>query len=219
MYKPDISKPGVIVALGIAAAVVLWGAAQLIPAVAEAAGILIKAIGAAGGLAVAVATTGFATAGVVSTWLPTAATACVATAGVGTVYLVVAKIVEKGKEKPYEWLLPGLGLLAVFCVDLAKDQLVQTVTERAIYGLSTGLLTIGGGFLLLQKKIIARAIGFVLPFVPTAIVCITLFKKEKIPGALTDFLAAGSLGAIGLIGVFILGGVIAVLGVVIPNRE
>jgi len=219
MSQPDISKPFVIVAIGIAASGVLWGLAQLLPAIADAIGILLKAIGAAVGLAVAVATTGFATAGVVSAWLPKAATAGVAAAGLGTTYLVVAKIVEKGKEKPYEWLLPALGLLAVFFVDLAKDQLVQTVTERALYGLSTGLLTVGGGFLLLQKKFIVRAIGFVLPFLPTVIVCLALLKEQQIPGALTDFIASGSLGAIGLIGVFVLGALIAVLGVVIPNHE
>jgi hypothetical protein len=187
--------------------------------IADFIGILFKAIGAAIGLAIAVSTTGFATAGVFSAWLPQVATAGIAAAGLGTTYLVVAKIVEKGKESPYEWLLPALGLLAVFFVDLAKDQLVQTVTERALYGLSTGLLTVGGGFLLLQTKFIVRAIGFVLPFLPTVIVCVKLFKEQQIHDALTDFIAAGSLGAIGLIGVFVLGALIAVLGVVIPDHE
>ncbi len=219
MSRPDTSDPVVIVALGIAFGCSFLGLAILLPALADAISIILKAFGAAAGIAVAVSTTGFATAGVFVTWLPQAATAGIATAGIGTTYLVLAKIVEKGKEKPYEWLLPVLGALVAFFVDLAKDQLVQTVIERAIYSISTALLIVCGGFLLLQKRMIVRAIGFVIPFLPTVIVCVTLFKEQQIPNTLTDFLAAGSLGAIGLIGVFLLGLLIAVLGVVIPNNE
>lgn len=219
MTRPDFSSPLTIVAIGMAAGGVLWGIAQLLPAIAEFCGILIKAIAAAGGLAVAVSSTGFATAGVVTSWLPTAATVGVAAAGLGTTYLVAAKVVEKGKEKPYEWLLPALGLLAVFFVDLTKDQLVPTGTERALYGLTTGLLTVGGGFLLLQKRLVVRAIGFVLPFAPAAVVCLLLIRENNVPGALSDFIASGSVGAMGLIGVFALGALVAVLGVVIPSND
>ncbi|QBJ77879.1 hypothetical protein [Aquitalea sp. USM4] len=219
MSRLNWSNPFTIAALGIAAGGLLWGIAQLLPAIAAFFAIIIKAIGAAGGLAIAVSSTGFATAGVFAAWLPNVATLGVATAGMGTTYLVVAKIVEKGKEKPYEWLLPALGLLAVFFVDLTKDQLVPTGTERALYGLTTALLTIGGGFLLLQKKLIVRAIGFILPFIPACVVCLLLIQENHVSAALSDFIASGSVGAIGLIGVFVLGALIAILGVVIPSNN
>lgn len=63
------------------------------------------------------------------------------------------------KRNPYEWILPSLGLLAVFCVDLTKDLLIANAVERALYALVTGLLTIGGGLLLMQKAIGLRAIA------------------------------------------------------------
>lgn len=217
MSRPDFSNPLVIVAVGVGTAGVLWAVAQLLPAIADAAGILIKAFGAAVGLGVAAATTGFATAGAVASWLPTAATAGVAAAGVGATYLVIAKIVEKGKEKPYEWLLPALGLLAVFFVDLTKDQLLSTVTERAIYALTTGLLTIGGGLLLLQERLTVRAVGFLLPFLPSVAVWLLLLQERHIPGALSDFISSGSVGAIGLVGVFVLGTLTAALGILLPK--
>ena len=219
MSRLDFSSPFVIAALGIAGGAVLWGIAQVLPALAEAAGILISAVAASGGLAFAVATTGFASAGSVVSWLPTAATVGVAAAGVGTTYLVVERIVEKGKEKPYEWLLPALSLLAVFFVDLTKDQLLSTVTERAIYALTTGILTVGGGFLLMQRRIAVRAIGFILPFFPSVAVWLLLLQQEHIPGALTDFIASGSIGAAGLVGAFVLAVVIAVLGILLPRND
>ena len=219
MNKPDVSSPLVIVSLGIAGGAVLWGVAQLLPAIADAVGILVKAVAAASGLAFAVATTGFATAGTVATWLPIAASAGVAATGISATYLVVARIVEKGRERPYEWLLPALGLLAVFFVDLTKDELVPTVLQRAIYALITGLFTVGGGFLLMQRRVVARIIGFGLPFAPSIVVWLLLLRAKHVSGALSDFIASGSLGAIGLVGVFVLGAVIAILGVLLPSHK
>lgn len=219
MYRSEFSNPFAILAIGVAAALGLWGLAQVLPALGEFFGILIQSFLAGAGLAVAAATTGFATAGAISAWVPKVAAASLVAAGVSTTYLVVAKVVEKGKEKPYEWLLPALGLLAVFFVDLTKDQLVQTVTERAIYALFTGLLTVGGGFLLMQQRIVVRAIGFILPFVPSVVVWLLLVQNKHVTGALSDFIAAGTVGAIGLVGVFAFGSLVALLGVLLPNRE
>lgn len=219
MNRLDFSNPFVIASLGIACGAVLWGVAQVLPALAAAAGILISAVAASAGLAFSVATTGFASAGNIVSWLPTAATAGVVAAGVGTTYLVLEKIVEKGKEKPYEWLLPAFTLLAVFFVDLTKDQLLSTVTERAIYALTTGILTVGGGFLLMQRRIAIRVIGFILPFLPSITVCLLLLHQEHIPGALTDFIASGSIGAAGLVSAFVLALVVAVLGILLPTHD
>lgn len=219
MPSPDFSNPLIIVATGAAVCAALWGVALIIPAIAEALGILITAAGAAGGLAVAVGTTGFATAGVVSAWIPPVAAAGLAAAGISTTYLVVAKIVEQGKERPYEWLLPALGLLAVFFVDLTKDQLLLTVTQRALYGLTTGMLTVGGGILLLQRRMVIRCIGLLLPFVPSVGICLLFLRKEHIRAAFMDFMTAGSMGSVGMIGVFMLGLVVAVLGLAIPRKK
>lgn len=219
MSNAGSSRPMLIIAWGIAVATGLWGLAKVLPALATAGSILIQGLGVAGGLAFAAATTGFATAGTVAAWLPVAASAGLAATGASVTYLVVAKIVEKGKERPYEWLLPILGLLSIFFVELSSDQLVPTVLQRAIYSLATGLLTIGGGLLLMQRSLLVRAIGFGLPFLPSVIVWAALVRARHITGALLDFIRSGSTGAIGLLGVFTLGVTVAVLGVLLPVRS
>lgn len=219
MRTPDTSSPLVIAALGLAIAAVLWGAAQLIAPILDGIAVLIKAIGAAGGIAVATATTGFATAGTVAPWLAPAAAGSLAAAGAGATYIVLHKVVEKGKEQPYEWLLPALGLLAIFFVDLTKDGLFPTFTERAIYALVTGLCTIGGGILLLNKRIAVRILGVWLPFAPTVVVWASLVREQQLAKGLADFIKSGSVGAIGLVGIFVLAFVIVGLGILLPNRN
>ena len=207
-----------IVAVGVAIAALLWGIAQVIPPIFDGIGVLIKAVGAAGGLAVAAATTGFATAGTVAGWLAPAAAAGVAAAGVGVTYIVLHKVVQEAKEKPYEWLLPALGLLAVFFVDLSKDELLASGTERALYALATGCCAIGGGVLLLNQRYWVRAVGFFVPFLPTLVVWAALVREGHITKGLADFIRSGSAGALGLVGVLVLGAVIAILGIALPKR-
>jgi hypothetical protein len=219
MSRPDFSNPLIIVATGVAAGPVLWGIAQLLIAIADFFRILITVIAAAGGIAFWVATTGFATAGSIASWIAIAATVGVAAAGASTTILVIVKIVEKGQEKPYEWLLPALTLLAVFFVDLTKDQLQATSTERAIYALNTGILTVGGGFLLMQRQVAVRAIGFALPFLPLIAVWVLLLQQKRILDALSDFITSGAIGAIGLMGAFVLALVIVALGVLLPKHN
>ncbi len=218
MREPDFSSPPVIVAGGIAIAAILWGLAQIIPPIFEGLGHLCKAVGAAVGLGFATATTGFATAGVVASWLAPATAAGAATTAVCAAVFVVHKVVERAKEQPYEWLLPALGLLAVFFVDLSKDELLVTGTARALYALATGIFTIGGGLLLLNSRLWVRALGFFLPFLPTGVVWATLVSNGHVTRGLADFILAGSPAAIGMVGVLILGGVIAVLGIALPER-
>ena len=197
---------------------VLLGLAQVIPPIFEGIALIIKAIGVAVGLAAATATTGLATSGIAATWLAPAAAAGIAAAGTGVTYVVLHKIVEKGKEQPYEWMLPALGLLAVFFVDLSKDELLTTGTERALFALTTGCCTIGGGVLLLNKRTVVRALGFLLPFLPTFVVWGALVRDGQITKGLGDFIRGGNVSAIGLVGVLVMGSCIVVLGVLLPNR-
>jgi hypothetical protein len=150
--------------------------------------------------------------------LATAAAIGVAATGVGVAWIVLQKVVEQGKEKPYEWILPVLGLLAVFFVDLSKDELLATGIERSLYALITGFCTIGGGMLLLNRKFSVRAIGFVVPFLPTLVVWGALVREHQIAMGIGDFLRSGSTAALGLIGVLVVGVVTAVFGVVLPKR-
>ncbi|MCA0176603.1 MAG: hypothetical protein LCH73_10010 [Proteobacteria bacterium] len=218
MRTPNHSSPLEIVAIGVAAAAVLWGIAQIVPPIFEGIGVVIKAIGAAGGLAVAVGTTGFSTAGTVATWLAPVAAAGVAATGVGVTYIVLHVVVVGAKEKPYEWLLPALGLLAVLFVDLSKDELLATNTERALYALVTGGCVIGGGALLLNRRCWVRAIGFFVPFLPTFVVWAAFVHKGHIDKGLSDFIRSGYAGALGLVGVLSVGAIVALIGIALPKR-
>lgn len=215
MSSSKSSEAFVILAMGAAAGLALWGFAQVIPPLFQGIAFVIQAVVAAGGLAVGLAA---GSAGAVSAWVVPVASAGVAATGAGVTLVVLHKIVENGKEKPYEWLLPALGLLAVFFVDISKDGLVDNGTMRALYALGTGICTIGGGVLLLNRHLLVRVIGFVLPFVPTAAVWATLLSRGGIRAGIADFVRSGSLGSIGLVGVLVMGVVIAVLGVLLPNQ-
>ncbi|MDD0813372.1 hypothetical protein PSQ39_01890 [Curvibacter sp. HBC28] len=116
-------------------------------------------------------------------------------------------------------MLPALGLLAVFFVGLTKDELFPTFIERAIYALTTWLCTIGGGILLLNQRIAVRVFGAVLPFAPTVVVWAILVREQQLSKGLAEFVKAGSVGAIGLVGVFVLALVIVGLGIFLPKRN
>jgi hypothetical protein len=218
MNKSSASVPLVILAVGVVLCGLLWVLGHVAHPLAEAIGVVIESFGAAVGLGVAAATTGFGTAGMVAPWLATSASAGLAAAGVGTTYYIIRQVVVKGKEKPYDWLLPALGLLAVFFVDLTKDELLSNPAERAIYALCTGLLTVGGGFLLMQKKIVVRAVGFLLPFLPAVMVWFLLQEQEHKEKVVTA-LKGSDIGMFGLIGVLVIGGVISILGVFLPRKD
>lgn len=218
MSKPDFSSPAIIIAVGIAVAAILWGLAQLALPVFEGMGILIKAFGAAIGLVIAVGTTGLATAGTTAAWLAPTATVSVAIASIGVTYKVLHTVVNNAKDKPYECLLPILTMLAVVSVDLTKDALLSTTIERALYALATGLCTLGGGFLLLSDRRFIRAIGFLLPFIPSIAICALLVRQTEIDNILQELTKAGYAGAIGLTGTIVLGAATAILGIVFPKR-
>lgn len=208
-----------VLAYGIAITAVLWGLSLLLPALGQFLVILWQGLLAGVGLGIAAATTGFATAGIVSEWVPKVASVGLATGGASATIYVVNRIVHVAKRNPYEWILPSLGLLAVFCVDLTKDLLIANAVERALYALVTGLLTIGGGLLLMQKAIGLRAIGFILPFIPSVAVWLLLLRSSAGHPVLSEFILSGSTGAIGFVGVFMFGLITAITGILIPTLD
>jgi hypothetical protein len=206
MSSFNTSNPSFVLAAGLAIAAciaaALWGLALVIPAV-----------GAAIGLGIAVASTGFATAGAVASWLPTAASAGLAAGGASITIYVVSKVVESGKNRPYEWTLPALTVLAVFFVDMTKEIAFSAQLERAIFAFATGMLTLAGGFLLLQRALAEKIIGFLLPFFPAIVVVAIYLKEGQIQTLMSDILAAGNTGAIGLVGAISVAAFVAILGI------
>lgn len=207
MTSFNTSSPSAVLAIGIAIAAciaaALWGLAQVIPA-----------FGVAVGLGIAAASTGFATAGTIASWVPTAASVGIVAGGASITVYVVSKVVESGKNRPYEWTLPALTILAVFFVDMTKEIAFSTQLERATFAFATGMLTLAGGFLLLQRAWAAKIIGFLLPFFPVVVVVAIYLKDKQIQGLLSDILAAGTTGAIGLVGAIVVAAFVAILGLV-----
>jgi hypothetical protein len=212
-----MDKPLVILAYGIAIALGLWGLGHALPGLGYAIATIIEAFGIAAGLAVATASTGLATAGVVAPWVAQAATAALGVAAASTAYLVVVRIVEKGKDHPYQMLVPVFGVLAGLCVDLTKDVLLVSTIEKAFYPFFTGVLAIVGGTLLLARHLAVRIVGGLLPFIPPLLVLQQLLTKEKYEAATTTLQTAATPAFIAFWGTLILGLLIVGMGIIQPK--
>lgn len=171
------------------------------------------------GLMFAVASTGFATAGAVATWMPAATSIGVAAGGASLCVLVAGKVIESGKKQPYEWSLPALTALAVFFVDMTKEIAFSTQLERATFAIATALLTLVSGFLLMQPKWGVKAIGFLLPFFPVLIVVVVYLQDKQVENLLNDILAAGTMGAIGLVGTIVIALITGILGLMLSDKS
>lgn len=215
MKKSDIMVWSIGIALVLFA--LCLGLKLAIEPVARALVILVQGLSMAIGLGFAAAGLGTAALPTVSTWVAPIASIGLVTTAFGTGYIVVFKIIQQSKEKPYDWLLPALGLLAIFFVDLTKDILLTNEAQRAVYALGTGLFVIGGGFLLTKPYMIMRVAGFLLPFVPPAVIFLMYCKQqdEVIKTAHTS----GNFGLIGLIGLAVTASLVIIFGVLFPAER
>ena len=140
---------------------------------------------------------GFATAGVVASWIPKVAVFGVATTSLGTGYFVIQKIVEKSKEKTYEWLLPILSLSSGFFTQLSQEITFNTNLEKGIYALIAGAFVCFGGVFLTKGKLF---LGTILTFLPISIPIIIFFRNPEIQGkALNELLSSHFFAILGLI--------------------
>ncbi len=151
---------GVAVALGIAA--LGWALCQVI-----------QAIGAAIGIATTIITGG-ALAVSLSSWIAPAAGIGLAATGGATTILLLVKIVEQAKARPYEWTVPILAIVSAFVIDTCKELYdTNNSVVRIIYGASvTGMFLIGGilwkqkssGVKLFALRIVATLFFLLPPF-------------------------------------------------------
>lgn len=172
-------------------AATLWGFSKIIPAFF--AGI---------GLMAAAATSGFATAGAIASWIPAVAAIGIFSGGIAVTYRVIVVAIGSGAKRPYEWALPALTILSIFLVDMTKELIFPTQLERASFALITGLCTLAGGFLLLNKKMVVNIVGMILPFIPSIFIFSIYIQKKEGSLILKDIVTSGAIGQIGLIGAF-----------------
>lgn len=212
MAGRDWKDPAVIVAAGIGGLAVLWGLSLLLPP-------LVESIGAAIGLGVATASTGFATVGITASWLPTAATASMGVAAASLTVVVLQRVVERGTAQPFEWLLPLFVILSALVVDLTKDTLFANGAQKALYTAATSGLLLGGGILLRQSKVIVRAMGVVLPFVPLIAVWLVAASRSQQRSTIDNLREGGVVAGWGVAGSAVIALVVIVLAVWLPKRE
>lgn len=205
------SNPLWLLAAGVSGFLILLGLSFLLPPV-------IKAFGAAGGLATATAATGFATAGITASWLPTLATASMAAAAGGTTYLVVHRVVREGTKQPFEWLLPLFTILTGLMVDLTKDSLFGNNTQRALFVGATAGFLLGGGILMRNPRLTVRVIGFVLPFLPLAAVWFLAASRSERQSTIESLTSGGVLAGWGLLGSVALTVLVVGLAIALPRR-
>ena len=148
------------------------GIAIIIYSFGYAISIILPSLGAMIGIAVSVSATGFATAGVVASWIPQAAAFGTTFTGLGLGCLVIYKIVEKSKEKTYEWLLPILSISSGFFAQLGQDIAFNTNLEKYIYAALAGFFICIGGVVLMKRKLF---LGFLLTFFPIIIPMVLFF--------------------------------------------
>ncbi len=223
MAGPDFSKPATLISASIAVAVIIcaigWVLSKVLEPLAQAVSIIVQGIALGIGIGTGAVATGLAAGGATSSWLPSVASIGVAAGGVSVAYVLVVKTVREVGKRPYEWLLPALVLLAVFFTDLMKEDLIVHPVGRAAFALSTGVFSILGGLLLLQRRRSARFVGCIFPFVPPLIIGLWLRKQEHTAHSLMASVQAGDPGAMAFLGILAVSLVIVVLGVWLPLQQ
>lgn len=212
MNPRDWRDPAMIVALGIAGLAILVGLSYLLPP-------LVESVGAAVGLGVATATTGFATAGFTASWLPTVATASMGLAGASVTVLVLKRVTEKAAAQPFEYLLPLFVILSALVVDLTKDTLFANSAQKAVYTAATAGLLLGGGILLRQAKVVIRIMGIVLPFIPVVAVWLLAASRSQQRTTIENLREGGAVAGWGLVASGAIAVVVIVLAIWMPKKE
>jgi hypothetical protein len=152
-------NPFVILAVGGAVGLALWG---LLTGVA--------AILSAGGVAVSLAVRGAAAGFVLGKSLGTVASYAIVAGGTSVTVLVMARFTKGIRKEPYRWGLPILGVITGFVVMLCDE---YWRGERVVwYFLSAcaALLVIVGGAFCTRKSLVLRVIGISLHlFIPVVV--------------------------------------------------
>ena len=132
------SNPSLVLAYGaaIAAAIVAGGISTQW---------LVPALGAGFGIATTIITKGIASAGTDYSWVvPAGAAGLVLIGGVAVVLLLIS-MVKRASGQLYLTVLPLLGVLAGFCVDLCKDFYPEGPLVRIGFAaVTTGIFVLGG---------------------------------------------------------------------------
>jgi hypothetical protein len=212
MFDDWEKHPGLVLVVGISAAAVLaallWGLAQVIPAV-----------GVAIGLAFAVAGTGLATSASVASWVAPVASTGLGIAGTYVAYLVVVEVVSQAKKAPFEWAIPILSIFAAFLVDLCKEFIFDSKLEQILFAGVTAFLVLAGGFLLTRKAIAFKIAGFVMPLLPPAYVIAFFLHGRKADEFMSAIKVQSFQTVAVMVGMLVTSLVVIILGLWAPSSD
>jgi energy-converting hydrogenase Eha subunit C len=154
-----LENPLVIIAIGIAAAAVIaglgWGLGQLLKFLCIGIGIAASII--AGTTAVGT---------VIASWVIPATATGLGAAGIFVTATVLFNVTVKVKKKPYEWLVPLLGVFSGFLINLSKEYYFDVPIAKIIFATISALLVVVGGVLFKKKRISYKVIALFLFFAP-----------------------------------------------------
>lgn len=182
--------------------------AALIAVVGVALYFVLPVFGTAIGLCIAVSTTGLATAGAVGAWVAPVASASVATIGVTSAVIIIKKVSDSAKEKPFEWGLPLLAVAAGFMSTLARDTGLESNVSKWLFGGITSLLIVVAGACYKRStfawKSVATALYLLPPLVLLALSTLSSDKSSALASLKeVDMSTWIDLGAILVIGLLV----------------
>ena len=167
-----MKNPLVIIAFGIAGGTViaglLWGFGRLIEFIA---------IGV--GIAASIITGTTAVSTLVASWAIPAATGLLGVASFSVTIVVVKKVSDNVKEKPFEWVVSLLGVLSGLFVNLSKEFFYDTPIIKIIFASISALFVAVGGFLFKTKQFLYKVIGVILILTPLVFMVLGIFIRGE----------------------------------------
>lgn len=166
-----------IVAGGAGIAFVLWGLSLFVPA-----------LGLAAGLAWSVGTTGTAVGVSVAPVVVEAAAYGLAGAGVGSAIYVVVNIARRAQREPFQWLLPILGVVNGFLVQVCSDYWPGPKPVWLVLSTISALMVVASGALYTRESLVLKVLGFILNLLVPLVVllCITSVSTSSIETAIQE---------------------------------
>ena len=199
------SNPTLVVAYGFAVALAIF-------AVGISTQWLVPALGAGFGIATTIITKGLAATTRDYSWvIPTGATGIALIGGVAVVFLLM-KIVRRAKGHLYLAVLPVLGVLAGFCVDLCKDFYPSMPWVRIGFAGITSAIFVMGGLWWKRYGLLNKIAGtFIILISPLVIIAhgVSDHIDQGLSVALGNVAAQSWIAIGGLVALLILTGLLA----------
>jgi hypothetical protein len=185
--------------------------AALVAVVGVALYFVLPVVGATVGLCIAVSTTGLATAGAVGAWVAPIASASVATIGVTLAVVVIKKVSDSAKERPFEWGLPLLAAAAGFMSTLAKDTGLESNVSKWLFGGITSLLIVVAGACYKRQTFAWKSVAAALFLLPPIVLLTLSTLSSNQPSVLASFNDVSTSTWINLSAILVIGLLVGIL--------